>query len=104
MGDVRFSRRAEADLLEIGSYTLREWGSKQTARYLRDLQRCTALLASNPRLGRACDEVRPGLMRFEKGLHVFFYRMSPEGIIVSRVLHREMLPWRHTFEDIPTED
>jgi plasmid stabilization system protein ParE len=30
----RFSRRAEADLLSIGDYTLRTWGKAQAARYL----------------------------------------------------------------------
>jgi hypothetical protein len=29
----RFSRRAEADLLSIGDYTLRTWGKAQAARY-----------------------------------------------------------------------
>lgn len=32
MAEVRFSRRAEADLVGIGSYTLRTWGEDQALR------------------------------------------------------------------------
>jgi plasmid stabilization system protein ParE len=35
-----FSRRAEADLLEIGSYTLQTWGIDQTIRYIDQLEAC----------------------------------------------------------------
>ena len=37
MASFRFSQRAEADLLGIGAYTLRNWGEEQTVRYLGDL-------------------------------------------------------------------
>jgi toxin ParE1/3/4 len=94
----RFSRRAEADLLSIGAYTLRTWGEDQTIRYLDDLDACCRMLADNPALGRACDEVRPGLRRMERGLHVVFYRENAEGILVSRILHL-MLTDRHAIDD-----
>jgi toxin ParE1/3/4 len=57
----RFSRRAEADLLSIGDYTLRSWGKAQAAHYIGELQVCCQTLADNPALGRLCDDVRPGL-------------------------------------------
>ncbi len=38
MGKSRFSRRAEADLVSIGDYTLRKWGKAQAARYLGELE------------------------------------------------------------------
>jgi hypothetical protein len=59
----RFSRRAEADLLSTGDYTLRTWGKAQAVRYLADLEVFCHTLAANPALGRPCDEVRPGLRR-----------------------------------------
>ena len=70
----RFSRRAEADMLGIGAYTLRTWGENQALRYIGDLEACCQMLADNPALGRACDDVRPGLRRIEIGRHVVFYR------------------------------
>jgi len=58
----RFSRRAEADLLSIGDYTLRTWGKAQATRYLGELEVCCQTLSDNPTLGRLCDEVRPAVL------------------------------------------
>jgi toxin ParE1/3/4 len=95
----RFSRRAEADLLSIGKYTLRTWGKAQTARYLGELEAFCQTLADNPSLGRPCDDVRPGLRRMEHGKHVVFYRQEPTGILISRILHQSMLPEIHETRD-----
>jgi toxin ParE1/3/4 len=91
----RFSRRAEADLLSIGEYTLRMWGKAQAARYIGELEMCCQTMADNPGLGRPCDDVRPGLRRLEHRKHVIFYRQDREGILISRILHERMLPDRH---------
>jgi len=95
----RFSRRAEADLLNIADYTLRTWGSAQADRYLGELEACCQFLADNAALGRTCDEVRPGLRRLEHGKHVVFYRQEPGGVLVSRILHQRMLPNLHAIDD-----
>jgi toxin ParE1/3/4 len=87
-----FSVRAKEDLLDIGQYTLRTWGEAQAVRYLAALEKCAALLAQNPALGRSCDWIRAGLLRFESGSHVLFYRKKRGGIFVVRVLHQRMLP------------
>ena len=99
MAKFRLSRRAEADLLGIGKFTLREWGKSQAARYIAELETCCQMLADNPALGRPCDHVRPGLRRHEHGKHVLFYRQERNGILVSRILHQRMLPDRHAIDD-----
>jgi toxin ParE1/3/4 len=99
MAAFRFSRRAEADLLSIGKYTLRAWGKAQTARYLGELEAFCQTLADNPALGRACDDIRPGLRRMEHGKHVVFYRQELTGILISRILHQSMLPEKHDTGD-----
>jgi toxin ParE1/3/4 len=48
----RFSRRAEADLLNLGGYTLHTWGETQADRYIGELETCCQMLADNPALGR----------------------------------------------------
>jgi toxin ParE1/3/4 len=96
----RLSRGAKADLLSIGAYTLRNWGPAQAQRYLSALESCVTLLAGNPLLGRPCDWIRPGLYRFEKEKHVVFYRRRAEGILVSRILHQDMMPDRELFGDV----
>jgi toxin ParE1/3/4 len=96
---VRFSRRAEADLLGIGAYTLQAWGEDRAGRYIDDLEAFCQTLAANPAQGRRCDEVRRGLRRMETGLHVVFCRKEAGGIMVSRILHERMLPERYELED-----
>jgi len=96
---LRFSRRAEADLLSIGAYTLRTWGADQTFRYIGDLEGCCRTLADHPELGRPCDHVRRGLRQMERGRHVVFYREDAGGILVSRILHQCMLPERQAIDD-----
>jgi toxin ParE1/3/4 len=96
---VRFSRHAEADLVSIGTYTLRTWGEQQAIRYLDDLEACCRTLADNPGLGRDCGEIRSGLQRFETGSHVIFYRRESGGILISRILHQRMLPTRDRLVD-----
>jgi len=95
----RFSRRAEADLLEIGVYTLEVWGAPQTERYLGGLEAFCRRLADDPALGRPCDHVRPALHRMEHAKHVLFYRRERGGILIVRVLHQSMAPERHGFDD-----
>ena len=99
MAGFRFSHRAEANLLNIGNYTLRTWGKAQTARYLSELEVVCQTLADNPALGRACDDIRPGLGRLEHGKHVVFYRQELTGILISRILHQSMLPEKHDTGD-----
>jgi toxin ParE1/3/4 len=95
----RFSSRAEADLLDIGAYTLRTWGEDQAIRYVNELEACCQMIADNPALGRECDDVRPGLRRMEHGRHVVFYRQEDSGILVSRLLHQRMLPERQIEDE-----
>jgi toxin ParE1/3/4 len=95
----RLSRLAEADLMNIGTYTLRTWGEDQTIRYIDGLEACCQRLADNPELGRACDHIRPGLRRMEHGRHVVFYRIKAGGVLVSRILHQRMLPEKQSIDE-----
>jgi len=96
---LRFSRRAEADLVSIGAYTFKTWGADQAIRYVTDLEACCQMLAENPEAGRVCNDIRSGLRRMEHGRHVIFYRPDGEGILLFRVLHQRMLPRRYAVED-----
>lgn len=103
MAAFRLSRRAEADLIEIGNYTLRKWGEDQALRYINGLEACCSHVAENPELGRACDSVRPGLRRMEHGRHVVFYRIEVGGILISRILHQRMLPDKQIIDEASQE-
>jgi toxin ParE1/3/4 len=95
------SPAAEDDLLDIAAYTLRAWGERQADRYLSALENACRQLAEKPLIGRPCDEISTGLRRMEQGSHVIFYRQKSGGILVSRILHRSMLPERHVVGDEP---
>jgi toxin ParE1/3/4 len=89
------SPAAKADLEQIWDYT-HHWGVDQAEEYLRELQRAIDRAAANPRIGRACDEIRPGYRKLAAGSHTLFYRVTVEGVIdVVRVLHQRMDVDRH---------
>lgn len=90
---------AEADLLGTWQYTLRAWGEAQAARYLDDLESCCQMLADNPRLGRLCENIRPGLRRLEHDKHDLFYREERGSVLISRILHQRILPDRHVMDE-----
>jgi toxin ParE1/3/4 len=99
MPSVRLSYAALKDLADIDAYTDREWGQTQADRYLNKLQTRLLKLLTNPRLGRECLNIEPGLRRIEEGKHVMFYRQAEDGIVVSRILHQSMLPELHDLND-----
>jgi toxin ParE1/3/4 len=92
-----FSQAAQDDLRHILEYTVQRWGLTQAAQYYADLQLCFQVLAANPGMGKACAEISPGLRRHESGKHVVFYRLRPDGIRVTRVLHQQMVPEQGRF-------
>jgi toxin ParE1/3/4 len=90
------SPAAQADLGQIWDYTHDRWGVDQAEEYLRELQRAIERAAANPRIGRACDEIRPGYRKLAAGSHTLFYQVTAEGVIdVVRVLHQRMDVDRH---------
>jgi toxin ParE1/3/4 len=80
---VRFSRRAEADFVDIAAYTLLTWDADQADRYLTLLDDYCKRLADTPVLGRACDHICPGLLRAEQAGHVVFFRRELTGIVLA---------------------
>lgn len=85
------SPAAQVHLEEIWDCTYDRWGVDQAEQYLRELQHAIDRAAANPRIGRACDEIRPGYRKLSAGSHTLFYRVTGEGTIdVVRVLHQRM--------------
>jgi toxin ParE1/3/4 len=99
MSRYKLTSKTKADLTSIRSYTISRWGPTQCLAYLAELRACFQRLAETPALGRSCDDLRPGLLRWEQGRHVVFFRRATYGIRVIRVLHERMLPGRHDLDD-----
>jgi len=75
------------------------WGAEQADRYLSGLEDCFDLIAQTPGVGRACEQLYPGLRRMEQGRHVIFYCVEKSHVLISRVLHQSRLPRRQEFLD-----
>lgn len=92
---VHYTKRAEQDLLEIGVYTVVNWGEAQWDSYGALLERtCEHIIPSNLRFARPVPS-RPELLRWRCERHHIYFRRVDGGIEIVRVLHERMLPSRH---------
>lgn len=81
------TRRAVADLREIGRYTEQTWGPVQAERYGEELDLAVQQLSLAPDRGRAREAIAPGLRSCQVAQHVAFYVQQKNTIIVLRILH-----------------
>jgi toxin ParE1/3/4 len=95
--EVRFvvSPRAQADIDDIWEYTVGRWGTRQAETYLRLIKEAVEAVATDPRAGRTCDDVRPGYRKYLVGSHVLFYRVTATAVVVVRILHQRVDVERH---------
>ena len=96
MGSFTLTQKARDDLLSIGRYTGKQWGKTQQRRYLNQLDTAFHDLATNPEIGRICDEIREGYFKFGVGKHLIFYRYKEKDQIeIVRILHTRMDTEQH---------
>jgi len=90
MAEYRLSPAAERDLEAIAAYTRDQWGTEQASRYMDRLFAAFDELAHAPKSAPACDHIRPGYRRRGVERHVIYFRVTPYGVAVMRVLHDRM--------------
>lgn len=56
-------------------------------RLLDEIDETLRLLAGAPGLGRARDDIAPGLRYFPVGNYLILYEVLPDGIMVVRLVH-----------------
>lgn len=95
MADYVLSNQADEDLADIYLYSYGTFGEAQADVYFLALRDCLQMLANNPRIGRAADYLRPGLLWHRHARHVVFYLIEETGIFIVRVLHDSMDMARH---------
>ena len=85
---ARVTRRplAEADVFEIWDY-IADDSMEAADRWVDQLDEKFHLIATQPMMGRARDELEPGLRSFPFGRYIIFYVPTSSGIDVVRVLH-----------------
>jgi toxin ParE1/3/4 len=84
----RVTRRplAAADILDIWDH-IAEDSLGQADRWIDKLDEKLRLIATQPLMGRAREELAPDLRSFPFGRYVIFYAPIHDGIDVVRVLH-----------------
>lgn len=96
MPDIVIAPLAQEDMIEIGRYTQRRWGTAQRTSYLTAMASVFARLASGAIRGRARTDLREGLLMAGHGAHLIFFRRSPQGDVeILRILHERMDFPRH---------
>jgi len=86
MARVVRTEQAEADLEEILDY-LDEHSPDAADRFARIFKEKTEALAQMPEMGRAREELAPGLRSLNAGNYLIFYRPAVGGIQVIRIAH-----------------
>jgi toxin ParE1/3/4 len=93
------SPAAEADLMEVWSYTAEFFGAQQADRYLEELAEGLRSCATRPSRGRRRDDLRPGYRSLLLVRHVAFYTVLDDAVVVQRVLHGSMDPDQNLDDD-----
>jgi toxin ParE1/3/4 len=78
--------QAEEDLIQIWSYVAME-NPAAADRLLDKMEQKWELVATQPRVGAAREDIGTGIRSIVVGEYLTFYRPIPDGIEVLRVLH-----------------
>ena len=85
---ARVTRRpqAEVDILEIWDFIAGD-SIAAADKWVDDLDEKMSLWATQPMMGRARDELAPGVRSLAFGRYVVFFAPLPDGIDIVRVMH-----------------
>ena len=98
MAAYRLTPNAQSDLIKIRRYTVAQWGTAQSRKYLSELRKIIHLLAETPSLGKQRPEVGSNVLSFPHASHVIYYMMHEGVLVVFGVLHKHMAPLNHLVE------
>lgn len=92
---IRFTRRAETDIIESYLYGLEYFGREQADAYEESLHRAMEMIAANPRMAAERHEFAPPVRVHHHARHYIIYVIEEASILVVRVLRDEMDLSRH---------
>lgn len=90
MLEIIVSKQAEQDLLNIWSYTNKQWDEKQADAYLDRLNEGFELIAENPNIAVLRKEVIKPVYIYPFEHHLMVYVVDETRIKIIRVLHESM--------------
>lgn len=96
MTTFHLTELAEIDFDGIGSYSLKNWGYDQAAKYLSQMDQSFSKLAKNKSFGRTRDDIKPHLLVYPCNKHMIFFRRDNAGNVeILRILGQNMDFKRH---------
>lgn len=91
----KLSQLAQEHLLNIKTYTIKNYGDLQWSKYKSILLSGLQGLANNPGLGKKCDDIYPNGFYFPVGKHMAYYVKEADCILIVAVLGQAQLPQKH---------
>ena len=80
------SQLAKSDLDDIWSYIASD-NTEAADTVVRSILQKIILLGAHREIGRARDELQPGLRSFPVANYIIFYRLAKDQIEIARILH-----------------
>lgn len=97
---LEFTSRAEDDLRLLLANSLMIWGEERRDTYAERLTTAMHELLVYPHLGRARDDLSPGLRSLRAESHMIYYLADERTVTIVRLLHARMDPSTH-LQDRP---
>ncbi len=95
MDKYQLSKIAELDIDDLYANGVLKRGLRQADLYYDGLIEQFEFLAENSNIGYNSVELAPNLQRFPYGSHIVFFTNTDRGILIVRVLRKEMDFKRH---------
>ncbi|KPF92158.1 hypothetical protein IP81_09110 [Novosphingobium sp. AAP83] len=93
---LKITAPALADIEDIASYTVSQWGEAQARTYLARIDQTIRAIADQPASGTPRFGVPPAIKGRKAGSHVIFYRLEGHTTLyILRILHESMDHGRH---------
>lgn len=89
MGNYRLTEQANRDLNRIYRHGLREYGEVQADKYFNALFDRFEIIAQQPLLYAAADDVREGYRRSVCGVHSIYYRINGTMVDIITIIGRQ---------------
>ena len=87
--NYRLSVEAKADLTRIYRYGFETYGEARADQYFRDLIERFELLAEQPKMYPAADEVGIGVRKSLCGRDTIYYEITEAGVVIQFILGRQ---------------
>ncbi len=89
MATYKLSRAADDDLDRIFDFGIDQFGLAQALDFRDELNERFSSIAEQPLRWPAVDDIRVGYRRCVYKSHSIYYRITDDGVVISRILGRQ---------------